>query len=122
MTNEWDDESPTLEARATAAVTGLIRLTKSDDALRLLGVDGTLEDEVDITFLVDPLNWIASEIANGLRLEGEDAESEGGSSLSNVVALLRLCSIVRGAPVTEEELREAVLDFLDEDEEEEFEN
>lgn len=84
-----------------------------ETASRLLGVEGTLEDEVDITFLNDPLAWVANEIAGGIRVEEDETE---GVSLSTVVALLRLYRIVRGGPLDERELRDAVVEYLQEDE------
>ena len=65
--DEWEDEGESPARQAERLVAGLVRLAGNDEAARLLGVDGTLEDEVDVTFLNDPLNWIASEIANGIR-------------------------------------------------------
>ena len=113
MTSSWEDENDSPQAQATRVVAGLLRLAASDDAARLLGVDGTLEDEVDITFLNDPLAWIASEIASGIKLEDEETE---GVSLSSLVALVRLYRTLRGN-INETELREAVIEFLDEDDE-----
>jgi hypothetical protein len=109
MTENWDSETDSLEVQATRIVAGLVRLAEVDEACQLLGVEGTLEDELDVTFLNDPLGWVASEIASAIR--GSEAEEEG-VSLSTVVAMLRLYRILQGGPVDETELRDAVVEFL----------
>jgi len=112
MTDNWDTDSDAPEAQAARIVSGLVRLVNNDEAVRLLGVDGTLEDELDVTFLNDPLGWVANEIATGIRDADDDDE---GVSLSTVVAMLRLYRILRGGSVDERELREAVVEFLEEE-------
>jgi hypothetical protein len=113
MAEYWDGESDAPAAQAARIVAGLVRLANDEEARRLLGVEGTLEDELDLTFLNDPLAWIANEIANGIRLQDEEGE---GVSLSSVVALLRLYRSVRGGVLEEREVREAVLEYLREEE------
>ena len=119
-TDSWDAGD---DAQARQAVQGILRLAASDEACRILGVDGTLEDEVDVAFVAQPLDWIASEIANALRQaeNEEDEDGDGGSdeaptavSLSTIVALVRLAGILRGAPLNERELADAVLESLTE--------
>ena len=113
MADEWESES--VEARVARVVSGLIRLGGSDEACRLLGVDGTLEDEVDLSFLDQPLNWLANEIAGGIRLEDDET---GGVSLSSLVGLVRLYRILRGGTLDERELRQAVVEILEQQDEE----
>lgn len=108
-------------------VASLLRLAASDDACRLLGVDGTLEDEIDLVFLSEPLEWIASEVANALRLaeeegadeeeddEEKDADAPGAVSLSTIVALVRLFKLATGRALEERELGDAVIEFLNEE-------
>ena len=109
-------------------VASLLRLAASDDACKLLGVDGTLEDEIDLVFLSEPLEWIASEVANALRLaeeegadeeddEDEDKETDtpGAVSLSTIVALVRLFKLATGRALEERELGDAVIEFLNEE-------
>ncbi|HEX2516054.1 MAG TPA: hypothetical protein VH257_15205 [Chloroflexota bacterium] len=112
MTESWETESDAPEAQAGRIVSGLLRLANNEEAVRLLGVEGTLEEELDVTFLNDPLGWVANEIANGIK---ESDDEEEGVPLSTVVAMLRLYSIVQGGAVDERELREAVVEFLQED-------
>ena len=110
-------------------VASLLRLAASDDACRLLGVDGTLEDEIDLVFLSEPLEWIASEVANALRqAEDEAAEDDddsdndeeatdaaGAVSLSTMVALVRLFKLATGRALEERELGDAVIEYLNEE-------
>ena len=109
-------------------VASLLRLADSDDACRLLGVDGTLEDEIDLVFLSEPLEWIASEVADALRLaEDEAAEDEdndddeaesaaaGAVSLSTMVALVRLYKLATGRALEVRELGDAVIEYLNEE-------
>ncbi|HEU5315408.1 MAG TPA: hypothetical protein VFX49_04820 [Chloroflexota bacterium] len=122
--DSWSGDE--VDAPVRRVVQGLIRLAESEEAGRILGVDGTLEDEIDLLFLSEPLEWIASEIANALRQaeqdeeEEEDAEeteaSDGGSvSLSTAVALLRLYRIATGQKIEERALVEAVVEYLNEE-------
>jgi len=113
MTDNWESDADTPEAQAGRIVSGLMHLVTNDEAARLLGVDGTLEDELDVTFLNDPLAWVANEIASGIREADEDEE---GVSLSTVVAMLRLYRILQGGTLDERELRDAVVEYLHEDE------
>ena len=107
-------------------VASLLRLANSDDACRLLGVDGTLEDEIDLVFLSEPLEWIASEVANALRQAEEEAEEDedeedeevtppGAVSLSTIVALVRLYKLATGRALEEGELADAVIEYLNEE-------
>ena len=108
-------------------VASLLRLANSEDACRLLGVDGTLEDEIDLVFLSEPLEWIASEVANALRQAEEAAEEEdddeddeesnapGAVSLSTIVALVRLYKLATGRALEERELADAVIEYLNEE-------
>jgi hypothetical protein len=114
MTENWESDSEAPEAQAARIVAGLVRLVNNDEAVRLLGVDGTLEDELDVTFLNDPLGAVANEIATGVR-DADDDESDEGVALSTVVAMLRLYRILRGGTLDERELREAVIEFLEEE-------
>jgi hypothetical protein len=124
----WTDGTD--EEQVRRVVSSLLRLANSDDASRILGVDGTLEDEVDVTFLSGPLEWIASEIASALRQAEEDDEENSeeeseqdtsgstAASLSTLVALVRLYRIATGETLGERALSDAVIEYLSEEEEE----
>jgi hypothetical protein len=105
VAEDWDQEHEASVERARRIVSSLLVLARDDEARRLLGVDGTLEDELDLTFLDDPVEWIASEIATAIQLQDDESQ---GVSLSSVVALLRLYRVLRGGSLDEQELQEAV--------------
>lgn len=108
--NEAADEAD--EVRVGRIVQHLLSLAGDEEARRLLGLDGTLEDNLDMMFVADPLTWIANDIAQAIRLEDDETDTV---SLSSVVAALRLYQIIHGAP-DPAELGEAVLDYLDDSE------
>ena len=108
--NEAADEAD--EVRVGRIVQHLLSLAGDEEARRLLGLDGTLEDNLDMMFVADPLTWIANDIAQAIRLEDDETDTV---SLSSVVAALRLYQIIHGAP-DQAELGEAVLDYLDDSE------
>jgi hypothetical protein len=97
-------------------------LASSDEACKLLGVDGTLEDEVDIDFAVEPIDYVAQEIAQALAHaisapDGDDAEP--ARSLSALVALVRLYQATKDGFIDEAGLLEAVIDRLEADDDNE---
>ena len=116
MAEDWaDPNEPADEAdevRVGRIVQHLISLAGDEEARRLLGLDGTLEDNLDMMFVADPLAWIANDIAQAIRLEEDETDTV---SLSSVVAALRLYQIIHGTP-DQAELGEAVLDYLDDSE------
>lgn len=109
-----DGGEETREAKATRIVAGLVALAGDAEASRILGIGGTLEDEVDLLFVSDPLGWIASDIVQAMELEEEEDE---GVSLSSVVAQVRLYRVLRGK-LDQRELVDAVLERLGQTEEE----
>ena len=127
MTREsWSGDD--VDAPVRRVVSGLVRLANSEEAGRILGVDGTLEDEIDLLFLSEPLEWIASEIANALRQAEQEEEDEdedeadedsddaaGAVSLSTMVALLRLYRIATEQKIDERALVDAVVEYLNEE-------
>ena len=116
MAEDWaDPNEPADEAdevRVGRIVQHLLSLAGDEEARRLLGLDGTLEDNLDMMFVADPLTWIANDVAQAIRLEEDETDTV---SLSSVVAALRLYQIIHGAP-DQAELGEAVLDYLDDSE------
>ncbi|MGI8424050.1 MAG: hypothetical protein ACR2NO_08080 [Chloroflexota bacterium] len=127
MTREaWSGNS--MNEPVQRVVASLLRLASSDDACRILGVDGTLEDEIDLLFLSEPLEWIAGEIANALRgaedaaqdeaddeAESDDEAAAGTVSLSTMVALVRLYKVAAGRALEVGELAEAVVEYLNDE-------
>ncbi|NBT95401.1 MAG: hypothetical protein EBT47_10475 [Chloroflexi bacterium] len=103
-----DDDDSIGDEQVERSVATIVRLALSDEACRLLGVDGTLEDEVDIDFASDPLAYVANEIATALTAESDDERDH----LSGLVALVRLYQVTNDGFVDEAGLRDAVLDFM----------
>jgi hypothetical protein len=111
--SEWSFDAP--RRRSGLLNSGLVEravgqiasLARSEEACKLLGVDGVLEGQLDLAFLNDPLEWLASDIANAL----EAAESSDDDAipavesltLDIVVAEFRLCQLVQGT-IDESEL------------------
>lgn len=78
----------------------IAKLAASEEACRLLGVDGALIDQVDAAFLNDPLEWLANDIATAMRddeAEDDDAEAPHARDLSTLVAEYKLCVVMLGA-------------------------
>ena len=105
-----DDDDSIGDEQVERSVATIVRLALSDEACRLLGVDGTLEVEVDIDFASDPLAYVANEIATALTAESDDERDH--LSLSGLVALVRLYQVTNDGFVDEAILRDAVLDFM----------
>jgi hypothetical protein len=79
-----------------ARVSNLIALARNDEAARLLGLEGVLEGQLDITFLDDPLDWIAYDIAQAIKSGEEEGGDEPGPTLATLVAELRLVRALKG--------------------------
>lgn len=112
MTRSWERKDlHAADADLAALVGELVTLARNDEACRLLGVEGALEDYLPVTFLRDPFDWIAWDIAAALR----DAETEGPAEhdvdLSIIAAELRLFRLLRGE-VDESALTRAVGGYL----------
>jgi hypothetical protein len=92
----------------------LVSLARSDEASRLLGVEGALEGQLDITFLDDPLDWIAYDVASAFDAADSQRDSAGVVSLTTLVAQLRLYRALRG-DVDEALLERLVREYLEEE-------
>jgi hypothetical protein len=92
-------------------VSQLIVLSRSEEACRLLGIDGVLADQADITLLDDPLDYAAYDIAAAVRDAEEEVAPVQASMLSTLVAEVRMCSLL-AAHVDQHELTERVLRHL----------
>ncbi len=75
-------------------VTQLMLLSRSEEACRLLGVEGVLVDQVNITILDDALDYVAYDIAASVRDVQEDTPPVQATMLSTLVAELRLCGLM----------------------------
>ncbi|HLF71375.1 MAG TPA: hypothetical protein VI759_04415 [Dehalococcoidia bacterium] len=95
--------------RVEDTISKIAKLAASEEACRLLGVDGALIDQVDAAFLNDPLEWLANDIATALRDDEVDEEAEAPQvrDLSTLVAEYKLCAVMLGA-VNEADLAERV--------------
>lgn len=107
-----DLESP--GAGTSGRVSKLIDLARNDDACRLLGVDGSLEGQLDIGFLDDPLDWIAYDIAQAIKASEDEADQTPGPTLATLVAELRLHRLLKGE-VDEIGLNRLVREYLAEE-------
>jgi hypothetical protein len=89
--------------RVEDTIAKIAKLAASEEACRLLGVDGALIDQVDAAFLNDPLEWLANDIATAIRDDDEaadddnDAETPHARDLSTLVAEYKLCAVMLGA-------------------------
>jgi len=81
--------------RVEKAVSQLVMIARSEEACRILGVEGVLVDQVNITILDDPLDYVAYDIAAALRDVEEDTTPVQATMLSTLVAELRLCGLIR---------------------------
>jgi hypothetical protein len=109
----WDDRS-----RVEKVVGKLVALATSIEAQEALGVDGSLREQVDITFVEDPVDYIAYDLAAAIRAADED---EGSSAevpplLATLVAEIKLYRALDGK-IDEGELVRRTLAHLNEEEE-----
>lgn len=94
-------------------VSQLVTLSRSEEACRLLGVEGVLAEQVDISFLDGPLDYLAYDLAAAVRDSQENTAAVQATMLSTLVAELRLCSLL-GPHIDTHDLVERVLRLLDE--------
>jgi hypothetical protein len=92
-------------------VADLLALAQNDEACRLLGVDGSLESQLDITFLDDPLDWLAFDIAQAIKAVPDDEEKEPGPTLTTLVAEVRLIRLMKGS-IDQARIERLVHDYL----------
>ena len=113
-----DGDDTDVEDTAGRAVATIVRLAANEEACRLLGVDGTLEDEVDVDFAVEPIGYVAREIARALTV-ADEGEADDRLSLSALVALVRLYRTTTDGFIDETGLQEAVIDLIRGDDDDE---
>jgi hypothetical protein len=92
----------------------LLALAGNDEACRLLGVEGALASQLDMGFLDDPLDWIAYDIAQGIKSSADEDGEEPGPTLSTLVAEIRLLQAM-SRRINEADLVKMVLAYVEED-------
>ncbi len=103
-------DAPTVEAR----IRSLVTLARNDEACRLLGIDGVLEGQLDVSFLDDPMDWIAYDVAQAIKAADAEEAETAAPTLGTLVAELRLHRLLRGE-VDESALSRLVREYVEED-------
>ena len=111
MSSRSLDDPPGSRSAAEKAVSQLVLISRSEEACRLLGVEGVLVGQADITMLDDPLDYVAYDIAAALHDVEEGIVPGQGTMLSSLVAELRMCHLL-GAHVDQHDLTERVIRHL----------
>jgi hypothetical protein len=91
-------------SRVEKLVKQLVELAGDETACRVLGVDGAVAEQLDISFLVDPVDYMAYDLAAALIATDDEADSP--DEVPPLVAAL----------VAEVKLGLALLGRLDQDE------
>ena len=109
-----DDPQSLASSRETVekTVSQLVFISRSEEACRLLGVEGVLVDQVDITLLDDPLDYVAYDIATAVHDAKEEIAPVQATLLSTLVAELRLCNLLAAHVVDQHDLTERVMRHL----------
>lgn len=91
----------------------LIRLARDQTARDTLGVDdGVLAEQVDISFLEDPIDYLAFDLATALMsVDADEPSLEVPPLLATLVGEVRLCQSLLGS-VDEDALVRRALDYL----------
>jgi hypothetical protein len=92
------NESWESRTRVEKLIAQLSALAGNDVACQTLGVPGVLADQVDISFLEDPLDYVAYDLAGALTAADDDSEVAGEVPplLATLVAEVKLCRSVLG--------------------------
>ena len=104
----WESRS-----RVEKLVGQLIALARDESACRVLGVDGAVAEQVDISFIEDPIDYVAYDLAAALMAADEDFDTstEVPPLLATLVAEVKLCQALIGR-VDEAELVKRTLGNL----------
>ncbi|HEY7467704.1 MAG TPA: hypothetical protein VIB47_13510 [Dehalococcoidia bacterium] len=115
MTREEDRDS---RVRIEQLVGLLARLAASIEACEALGVDGVLGDQVDISFIEDPIDYVAYDLAQAILAADNDEASrdEVPPLLATLVAEFKLCRAVQGRVDEAEVVRRTLTNLRDGDE------
>ena len=110
---ELSGEDRASRLRVEKLVGQLVELSRDEAACRVLGVDGSVEQQIDITFLEDPIDFVAYDLAVALNAgdENTDFVGEVPPLLATLVAEVKLCSSLAGR-VDETELVRRTLEYL----------
>lgn len=92
------DETWESRSRVEKLVGQLVELARDETACRVLGVDGTIADQVDISFLEDALDYVAYDLAAALMAADEDPDvtTDVPPLLATLVAEVKLCQSLLG--------------------------
>ena len=107
------DESWESRGRVEKLVGQLIELARDESACRVLGVDGVVAEQVDISFLEDPIDYVAYDLSLALMTADEDHDSptEVPPLLATLVAEVKLAQALLGR-IDDAELVRRTLDNL----------
>jgi len=97
----------------------IFALAGNDEACRLLGVEGSLEGQLDLEFIDDPLEWLAYDIAMAVRnadASESGEEEEPAPTLATLVGEIRLARLVLGVDINRTALVAAIEEALEGDE------
>ncbi len=91
--DSWESRS-----RVEKLVGQLLELARDETACRVLGVDGVIAEQVDISFLEDPLDYVAYDLGAALLAADDDGNvsPEAPPLLSTLVAEVKLCQALLG--------------------------
>lgn len=106
--DNWESRS-----RVEKLVGQLVELSRDETACRLLGVDGVVAEQVDISFLEEPLDYVAYDLAAALMALDEDSNitTDVPPLLATLVAEVKLCQTLLGR-LDEDELIRRTLSNL----------
>lgn len=93
-----DNESWESRSRVEKLVGQLAALARDNTACQVLGVDGVLAEQVDISFLEDPVDYVAYDLAAALMAADDDSEAsaEVPPLLATLVAEVKLWQSLQG--------------------------
>jgi hypothetical protein len=94
-----DNEGWESRSRVEKLVGQLVELARDNTACQVLGVDGVLAQQVDISFLEDPIDYVAYDLAASLiaaDADDADASTDVPPLLATLVAEVKLWQSVLG--------------------------
>ena len=84
--------------RVEKLVGQLVELSRDESACRVLGIEGSVAEQVYISFLEDPVDYVAYDLAAALIAAEDDSDAVGEVPplLSTLVAEVKLCQAMLG--------------------------